>query len=247
MDRKFIGRNFHNMVLDMAEDYHLIKNDGEEYIGKISIIAKTASTYMIGEREYLMTGVATFPDIAAQTSFRGCYFHREINPDRTYILVSTIPKDTTENVAEVYAIGCNTKVSLAILKEEIDENGDRILTPETYAEDIPVYWDSTLQKQRRSSDGNLDQALYYMQIPAKFGVAQDHVVLRDMYQLNEETNKVETISVRFRVESIDPAMVTVDENSDNSAEPIDPATLSVDENGYICGIFDVQMSIDTRN
>lgn len=229
MDRTLVGRNFHDMVLDMAEDYVLTKSNGEEYTGKISVVAKTASTYMIGEREYLMTGVATFPDVESQTSFRGCYFKREANPKRDYILVSTIPKDTTPYVAEVYAIGCNVEVKLAILKEKFDENGDRVLTPEIYAENVLVYWDGTLQKQRRSSDGNLDQALYYIQIPARYGIAQDHVVFREVYQFNTETNKPELLEVRFRVEAVDPSMMSIDE----------------DEN--ICGIFDVQLSIDTRD
>lgn len=229
MDRGLVGRNFHAMVLDMAENYALVKSDGETYTGKLSVVAKTASTYMLGEREYLMTGVATFPDVESQTAFRGCYFKRDANPKSNYILVSTIPKDTTPYVAEVYAIGCNTTIKLAILKETFDENGDRVLTPEVYAENVLVYCDSTLQKQRRSSDGNLDQTLYFMQIPAKFGIAQDHVVFRNMFQYNPETNRAEMLEVRFRVEAVDPSM------------------MSVDADGNICGIFDVQMSIDTRD
>lgn len=190
MDRAFIGNNFYNMVLDMGEDYTLTKIDDTEYTGKISIVAKTASTYMLAEREYLMNGVATFPDVDSQTTFRGCYFHRQINPKRTYILVSTVPKDTTEYIAEIYAIECNATVSLAYALEKEDEKGDIISYPEVYKEDVQVYWDSTLQKQRRSSDGNFDQTLYFMQIPARFGIAQDEIVIRKMFQYNEERYQI---------------------------------------------------------
>lgn len=228
MDRRFIGKNFHNLILDMGENYSLEKKDGEEWVGKISIVSKTASSYMMAEREYLFNGTATFPDVKSQMDFRGCYFRREANPDMIYILVSTTPKDTTEYVADIYAVGCNASVSLAYAKEITTDRGNRKIVPEIYTEDIPVYWDSTLQKQRRSSDGNFDQSLYYMQIPARFGLAQDEIVIRKMPQYNEKSNQNEWVDVRFRVEAIDVAMIT---------PYID---------GSVSGILDVQMSLDTR-
>lgn len=228
IDRTTIGNNFYNMVMDIAENYTLTKNDGTEWNGKISIVAKTASTYMLAEREYLMNGVATFPDIQSQRTFRGCYFTREANPNFTYILVSTVPKDTTPLVAEVYAIGCNTTVSLATPKKVKDEKHNTIIVPDVYAEDVKVYADSTLQKQRRSSDGNFDQTLYYMQIPAKYGVTQDDIVLKKIPRYNETIQEHEWIETRFRVEAVDTSM------SD------------YDVDGNIYGILDVQMTIDTR-
>lgn len=228
MDRRFIGKNFHNLILDMGEDYSLETKDGEEWVGKISIVAKTASSYMMAEREYLFNGTATFPNIEAQTDFRGCYFTRQINPNMTYILVSTTPKDTTEYVADIYAVGCNASVSLAYAKEITTDRGNRKIVPEIYVEDIPVYWDSTLQKQRRSSDGNFDQSLYFMQIPARFGLAQDEIVIRKMPQYNEKTKKNEWVDTKFRVESIDVAMI------------------SPNIYGTASGILDVHMSLDTR-
>lgn len=228
MDRHFIGKNFHNLILDMGEDYSLETKDGEEWVGKISIVAKTASSYMMAEREYLFNGTATFPNIEAQTDFRGCYFTRQINPNMVYILVSTTPKDTTEYVADIYAVGCNASVSLAYAKEITTDMGNRKIVPEIYVEDVPVYWDSTLQKQRRSSDGNFDQSLYFMQIPARFGLAQDEIVIRKMPQYNEKTKQNEWVDTKFRVESIDVAMISP--NIDGAAS----------------GILDVHMSLDTR-
>lgn len=228
MDRRFIGKNFHNLILDMGEDYSLETKDGEEWVGKISIVAKTASSYMMAEREYLFNGTATFPNIEAQTDFRGCYFTRKINPNMTYILVSTTPKDTTEYVADIYAVGCNASVSLAYAKEITTDRGNRKIVPEIYVEDVPVYWDSTLQKQRRSSDGNFDQSLYFMQIPARFGLAQDEIVIRKMPQYNEKTKQNEWVDTKFRVESIDVAMI------------------SPNIEGAASGILDVHMSLDTR-
>lgn len=228
MDRKFIGRNFHNLILDMGEDYYLETKDSEEWVGKISMVAKTASSYMMAEREYLFNGTATFPSVESQMDFRGCYFWRESNPDMRYILVSTSPKDTTRYVADIYAIGCNTTVSLAYAREISTERGNRKIVPEFYANEIPVYWDSSLQKQRRSSDGNFDQSLFYMQVPARFGLAQDDIVIRKMPQYNEKTKQNEWADTRFRVEAIDVAMI------------------SPNIDGVASGILDVQMSLDTR-
>lgn len=228
INRQLIGQNFHSMLLGMGENYTLTQTNGEPYTGKISIVAKTASSYMMGEREYLMNGVATFPSVEAQRTFRGCYFAREIAPDRTYIMVSTVPKDTTPYVAEIYAIGCNATVSLAYFRQSKNEKGDLVVKPEVYAENVEVYIDSTLQKQRRSSDGNFDQTLYYMQIPAKYSVAQDEVVLYKMPRYNEKTKQHEWITTNFRVEAVDTSMS------------------SIDADGNVYGILDVQMTIDTR-
>lgn len=228
INRSAIGDNFYNMVQDIAENYTLVQNSGEEWTGKISIVAKTASTYMLGEREYLMNGVATFPDVQSQRTFRGCYFTRDTNPDFTYIMVSTVPKDTTPLVAEIYAIGCNATVSLAIPKKKKNEKGDTVIVAEIYAEDVKVYADSTLQKQRRSSDGNFDQTLYYMQIPAKYGLTQDDIVIRKVPRYNEATQTHEWIETRFRVEAVDTSMS------------------GTDAEGNVYGILDVQMTIDTR-
>lgn len=228
MDRASIGNCFFQMIQNMAEDYHIEKPDGTIWSGKISIVAKTASTYMMGEREYLMNGVATFPNIQSQRTFRGCYFTREANPDFTYILVSTVPKDTTPLIAEVYAIGCNATVSLAIPKKKKNEKGDIEIVPEIYAENVKVYADSTLQKQRRSSDGNFDQTLYYIQIPAKYGVTQDDMVLKKIPRYNETTQTHEWIETKFRVEAVDTSMS------------------GSDADGNVFGILDVQLTIDTR-
>ena len=67
-----------------------------------------------------------------------------------------------------------------------------------------------------------------MQIPARYGVAPDHCVIRSLPQFNEKTNEVEMVETKFRVESVDNSLT------------------DVDEFGNIYGIVDVQMSIDTR-
>lgn len=226
----YIGNNFFELMQDPynTEDYVLTQLNGEEWVGRISLEAKTSSTYMMEEREYLQKGTATFPDIDAQTTFRGCYFHRAINPHRTYILVSTIPEPTDGRIGDVFAVECNETVKLAYLEEQINEKHDTITVPVPFAEDVQVYFDTTLQKQRRSSDGNFEQTLYYMQIPARYGLSEDQVVLRKSFVWNNELKKNELVDTRYRVESVTLSMTTTDNE------------------GNIYGIMDVQMSIDTR-
>lgn len=226
----YVGNNFYELMQREynAEDYVLTQLNGEEWIGRISLEAKTSSTYMMEEREYLQKGTATFPDIESQTTFRGCYFHRTINPERTYILVSTIPEPTDERVGDVFAVECNEIVKLAYLEEQENEKGDRETIPIVFAEDVQVYADTTLQKQRRSSDGNFEQTLYYMQMPAHYGLSNDQVVLRKSFKWNDKLKKNELVDTRYRVESVTPSMITTDEE------------------GNVYGIMDVQMSMDTR-
>lgn len=226
----YIGNKFYELMQDPynAEEYTLTQLNGEEWVGKISLESKTSSTYMIEEREYLVMGTATFPDIESQTTFRGCYFKRAINPNRTYILVSTIPEPTDERVGDVFAVECNETVKLAYLEECENDRHDRITVAIPFAEDVHVYFDTTLQKQRRSSDGNFEQTLYYMQMPAHYGLAPDQVVLRKAFKWNDELKKNELVDTRYRVESVTLSMTTTDEE------------------GNIYGICDVQMSIDTR-
>lgn len=229
VDRGFIGNAFYNMVQDMAEGYTLTTTYGEEYHGYISIAAATASSYMLGEREFLMKGEATFPDIESQSTFRGCYFRRDINPDSVYILTATKPKDTTPYVADIYAVKCNAQVSLGYLKEETTPRGDRILIPVITDENIYGYMDSTLQRQRQSSDGNFDQTSFFIQIPARYGITQDMVVIRKQFQFNPNTNKKEITDVRYRVQSVDTSLSRLDLDAEK-----------------IYGICDVQLSLDTR-
>lgn len=229
MDRQRIGNNFWQLLQDIGEDYTLTRQNGEEFIGKISLEPKTSSTYMMEEREYLMKGAATFPDIESQTTFRGCYFKRQINPNRTYLLTSTIPEPTEERVGYVFAVECNEKVSLAYLTTETDEKFNKVTVPVPYAEDVLVYFDTTLQKQRRSSDGNFEQTLYYMQMPAHYGISEDQVVLRKSFKWNGKEKKNELVDTRYRVESVTLSMTTTDED------------------GNIYGICDVQLSLDTRS
>lgn len=228
VDRDFVGNAFHNMMNDMAEDYTLTMNNGEEYTGKISLVAKTASTYMLAEREYLMNGTMTFPSMAEQTTFRGCYFHREINPERIYLLASTIPKDTTPYVADIYAVECNARVSLAYMTETKDKLGNRVLKPIIFQEDLPAYWYSSLQKMRESSDGNYIETRYFVQLPARYGLAVDEVVIRKQSEYNFKTGETGIKEVKYRVESINNSLSFIDE----------------DNNVY--GIYDAQLSLDTR-
>lgn len=233
VDRDFIGRSFHNLMQDLAETYTLTTVDGEEYQGHCALIAKTASTYMLAEREFLHQGDMTFPDMESQTLFKGCYFRRERNPQRIYMLASTMPKDTTDYVANVFAVECNAKVDLAYLVEKTNKKGDLVTIPVVFAEDVPVYWDSTLQQQQQGSDGNVDKTRYFMQIPARFGLGQDEVVIRKQPQYNQKTGEVEIVETRFRVQSVDFSLFGTyyDERNTNT----------------IYGICDVQMSLAISN
>lgn len=228
MDKQWIGNNFYELMQDLGEDYTVELPDGETWTGKISLVAKTTSTKSDSEREYLMKGTSTFPGIKEQTTFRGCYFHREINPEITYLLLSTMPEPTEERVADIFATVCNDTVSLAYLEKKTDEKNNTIKVAVPYAEGVRCFFNSTLQKQRRSTDGNFESTLYFMQMPARYGISEDLVVLRKDFKWNEKEKKNEIVDVQYRVESVDMSMATIGED------------------GTVYGTVDVQLSKDTR-
>lgn len=227
MNTSVIGNNFYNMLMDMGEDYTITTLDGGEFTGKLSITTQKYSRLM-EEREYLLQGVATFPDLESQEKFRGCYFTRNIDFPNTYIMISVIPEPTDERIGSVYCVECNAIVTLANLEMQTDEKGDTIAVPVPYAEDIKVYFDTTLQKQRKSSDGNFENTKYYMQMPAHYGIMEDQVVIKKSLMWDDEEKGFKLKDRRYRVESVTTSMTRMDAD------------------GNIYGICDVQMSIDTR-
>ena len=228
MDKVKIGQNFWDLMQDLGENYYLQTPYGDEWQGKMSLEIKTSSTYMLSERELLYQGTATFPYESARNEFRGCYFVRDTEPEKTFLLVSTIPEPTDYRIADVYVVKCNTTVNLAYLELGYDDKHNRVQIPHVYQEDVKAFFDSTLQKQRRSDDGNFEQTLFYMQIPAKYGVKPDDCVIRLLPQHGDKTGEVTMVETKFRVESVDNSLT------------------DVDEFGNIYGIVDVQMSLDTR-
>lgn len=228
VDFKTVGSNFYELMQDQGEDYTITRQDGSTYTGKISMIANTRSSYMLAEREYLFNGVATFPDMKAQSEFRGCYFQRELAPEKTYIMVSTMPEPTTPHVATMYCVQCNETVSLANLETVDNEFFDKVTVPVKFAENVKCYFDSTMQRQNRRNDGNIENTLFFAQIPARYGLSVDQVVLRKAFKWDDTLKKNVLVEERYRVESIDLSMT------------------EVTEDGEIYGIMDTQLSVDMR-
>lgn len=229
MKQNFVGTNFYDLMMSdyNAEEYTLTQLNGEKWVGKISLKVQRYSR-VLEEKEYLLQGAATFPNIEAQETFRGCYFKKESDLMNTYILTAIVPEPTDDRIGYVYCVECNETVILANLESHMDERGDKITEPVPFAEDVKVYFDTTLQKQQSSSDGNFDVTSYYMQMPAHYGISEDQVVLRKAFKWDNDLKKNVLAWKRYRVES-----VTL-------------STAREGENGKIYGIVDVQMSVDTR-
>lgn len=221
MDKELIGNGFYEVMNDLGEDYTITKYDGSEYTGKIAIRANTVN-------QYKFSGEATFPDIESQTSFLGCYFSVKSDPGKTYLLISSIPEQTSGLLGEVTAVKCNEFVDLAYLTETTDENFNTVTVPKIMFESVPAFVDSTLKQLQKNSDGSFEKTSFTMQIPAKYGISPDQVVLRNSYKFNEKTERNELVKTRYRVESIDMSDSFVTENEE------------------ILGIMSVQFSLDTR-
>lgn len=221
MDKELIGNGFYEVMNDLGEDYTITKYDGSEYTGKIALVVNSSNPYKF-------SGEATFPDIESQTSFLGCYFKRSSDYLKTYLLISSNPEQTNKLLGEVTAVKCNELVDLAYLTETTDENFNTVTVPEIMYSNVPAFVDSSLKQLQKNSDGSFDKTSFTMQIPAKYGISPDQVVLRKAYKFNEKTNKNELEQTRYRVESIDMSDSFVTENEE------------------ILGIMSVQFSLDTR-
>lgn len=225
--KQLIGANFYQLLQDLGENYTLTDYYGDPYTGKLSIAVQKYSR-ILEEKEYLLQGAATFPDVDATESFRGCYFTRDTDPKNTYIMTSIVPEPTNSKIGYIYVTECNEEVTLANLVKRFDEKGDEITEPIPFAENVKVYFDTTLQRQKKSSEGNFENNILYMQMPAKYGLSEDQVVLRQAFQWDAEQNKNVMKYRRYRVEAVSSSMT------------------KRGPNGEVYGIIDVQMSLDTR-
>lgn len=221
MDKEFIGSGFYDVMENLGDDYTITKYDGSEYTGKIALVANSSNPYKF-------SGEATFPDVESQTFFLGCYFKKTSDPAKTYLLTSSVPEHTNELLGEVTAVKCNENVDLAYLTETTDENFNTVTVPVIMFENVPAFVDSTLKQLQKNSDGSFEKTSFTMQIPAKYGISPDQVVLRNSYKFNEKTERNELVKTRYRVESIDMSDSFVTENEE------------------ILGIMSVQFSLDTR-
>lgn len=221
MDRSFIGDGFYDLLLDIGEDYALTTVDNKVYTGKISV--KTGS-----ESPYFLSGTATFPDVNSQTTFMGCYFKTIVDQSRTYMMLSSVPEPTNGKVGTVEVAQCNEIVDLAYLTEGFDDKYNQVTIAKVYQSDVPVYWESTLSKTRQNSSGNYENTTFFAEIPARYAIAVDQVILRNTVRFDEDTEKNLIEKIRYRVDSIDLSKTFYDGD------------------GNIYGVIDVQLSIDTR-
>lgn len=227
LHKQIVGPNFYQIMQDLGENYVLTDYYGDEFHGKMSIAVQKYSR-ILEEKEYLLQGAATFPGVEETESFRGCYFTRDTDPGNTYIMTSIVPEPTDSRIGYIYVTECNEEVTLANLIKTVDEKGDNVTIPVPFAENVKVYFDTTLQRQKKSSDGNFEGNIMYMQMPAKYGLSEDQVVLRDAFQWDDEQQKNVMKKRRYRVEAVSSSMT------------------KKGPDGEIYGILDVQMSLDTR-
>lgn len=221
MDKELIGNGFYEVMNDLGEDYTVTISEESKYTGKIALVQNSTN-------QYKFTGEATFPDIESQTSFLGKYFFRESDPTKTYLFTSIIPEQTNEMLGQIDAVKCNEIVDLAYLTETVNEKFDTVTVAVPFAEKIPAFIDSTLRQIRKNSDGSFENTSFVVQIPAKYGISPDQVVLMKSFKFNEKTNENELVKTRYRVESVDLS---------NSYET---------ESEELVGIVSIQISLDTR-
>ena len=178
-----------------------IREDGVQEL-KASITNSTKATYSLAARASFYEGlIEKGPTV-------GEYLFRE-NDGMEYIVNSTQiqPRDTT--LEYVFLARANDVVALA-RPVYVSAGSDQVSAWDVYSEGVKVYKTITTRSMKEQMDGLIDQAIYIMHIPARFGVMRlDRVYLaKDGEPLSD--------CKYYRVESIDDSLSPLYENVDTS-------------------------------
>lgn len=197
-----------------------VKQQGEWFIRedgttrfKASITNSTRATFSLANR------MCFFEGLAIKSAILGEYLTREVDGKR--YMVNTIqpqPRDTSLDY--IFIAMCNQIATLARPEGE-DAGSNRVTKWNVYAENVPVFMDTTTRSLKEQNDGLLAQDITIIHIPARFGIRKlDRVYLvKTGVALND--------SDYFRVDSISDSLTPLDETVDRSG--IDVMQLTEDK------------------
>lgn len=182
---------------------------------KASLESSTRATYSLANRAYFFEGTMQTGGYAT-----GDYLTREM--DGLAYLVETIqPEPPHVNIQAVYLAQCNAMVNLYREGEiEYDENGEKIDPNDdgwrVYAEAVKVFQDTTPRSDKQVNDGRLDQSIYIMHLPHRYGIRKND-------RITVVTSDGTPIQ-KYRIEGINNSLTPIDSRT----EGVDVVQLSED-------------------
>lgn len=224
-----IGNDFYAIVNRLGENVTFDFQDNPDSLKtqtvKACLETATSAAYSMVDREFLFKGNMVIPFNFNTHELSGMYFQRDIVPNTSYLMISAIPEPTSPKICFVYAVQCNSKVS--ILKrvegdmDSRDQWGNIINKYYKLNLEIPCYWYTTLRSYKIQNNGKLDQAIYTMYIPAKYKLSPMDKVLKKTFVDGEYKEEV------FNVDSVETALTRENES-----------------NGIIPGIVSAQLTLN---
>lgn len=201
------GFDFYQTIVEDGEQI-LFQNE-EQTVQYASIAPHRATNTTDGS--YWYRGAMTFDSISQQERLIGEYFTRQTNPNPMHILTSVMPENTTERVAEVYAVECNDKISIVSHYEVSgkDKFGDDIYEPVYIAEDIDCYTTVTQRPLSEQIQGNQAAMTTNVLIPAKHTLSIQNAATKKGFAFNSQTKQNEYTDIKYKIESIDLSMMDI--------------------------------------
>ncbi|NLW79058.1 MAG: hypothetical protein GXY32_06570 [Ruminococcaceae bacterium] len=129
---------------------------------------------------------------------------------KPYLVETRQPEPQCDALEILYLAQCNQKVTLARPRNAGGTDGDAETEFLLLAEDVPVFMDTTTRSMKAQNDGLLDQAIYIVHLPARFGMQKmDRIYLRRSGAPLDE-------SEYYRVDSINDSLTPIDDKVDAS-------------------------------
>lgn len=206
MGREVIsGEDFYATVVDMGEEVEFLTEPPIYGYASIAPHRTTNTT----DGAYWYRGVMTFENTEQQNELIGEYFKRQTNKTPVHILTSVMPENTTDKIAEVYAVECNDKVDIIshYEKSEPDKYGATQQIPIYLAQNVDCYITVTQKPLSEQKAGAFIETVTNLLIPAKFMLAIENVVVKKGFVFDDETKTNIYTDIKYQVESVDTSMM----------------------------------------
>lgn len=182
---------FEKTLLRHGETLQLL-TDSSPLPFKASLIESTKATYSVNNRANFFQG-QSFKHTLDGTKLIdvGEYFTRESDNNSIYFVMSTVPEPICTDLLFLYAVRCNTLATITRYREEIDpEDETQIIKSDIpIATDIWVNKDIVPRSLKDTNDGLLDQTIYTLSLPRKYGIR-----LLDKVHIGNGIYQVESIN-----------------------------------------------------
>lgn len=160
---------FKSIVRTLGENIYI---NSKPY--KASLKNSTSAVYSLANRAFYVEGQCETGPYEVGDSFIRCCDSKE------YCIFTVVCEPVSPGVSYIYAAQYNAKVDIYRYKgKEPDKCGDLKDVFELLYEQIPVYRDLVPRTGKNTNDGLMDQSIYTIIIPHKYGVCEhDRIVMK---------------------------------------------------------------------